>query len=169
MSKNVEYSRSVRLNNLKGARPFEMAKAETLVPIRITVLNPPSGVLFGIQKGRAEIVSPMMADGGDLSFDFSVRVRERDDGAPNFLGPFVQGPPTTRFVYINSGSMAGQSDSCWTRRAKVGLTGIGWELITNVTSTPGKVLEAKIIGKTRDGGPICASVKPLTGWAIESA
>jgi hypothetical protein len=145
-----------------------MAKAETLVPLRITVLDPPAGVVFAIQKGK-EVVTPMLADDRDLSFDFSVRVRERDDGAPNFLGPFVQGPPTTRFVYVNSGTSAGQSDSCWRRRGKVGLIGISWELITNVTSKPGKVLEVQITGKARDGGPVCATVKPLSGWTIKSA
>lgn len=146
-----------------------MAKTETLVPLRITVLRPPSGVLFAIQKGRAELFTPLMANDGDLSFDFSVRVQEREDGAPNFLGPFVQGPRNARFVYVNSGTLAGQSDSCWTRRAKVGLTEISWELIKSVMSKPDKVLEAKIVGTTRDGGPVCATVKPQTGWTIRSA
>ncbi len=41
----------------------------------------------------------------------------RADGLPNFLGPFVQGPPVGLFVYVNSGTLAGQSDSCWTRRS----------------------------------------------------
>ena len=143
-----------------------MEKAETLLPLRITFIDPPAGVLFAIQKGKSELVTPLLANGTDLSFDFSVRVQERSDDKPNFLGPFVQGPPASRFVYINSGSMAGQPGSCWTRRAKIGLTDISWELIKNATNKPGRVLEVKVYGKGRDGGPVCATVKPLTGWTI---
>ncbi|HZJ47326.1 MAG TPA: DUF5990 family protein [Pyrinomonadaceae bacterium] len=143
-----------------------MAKAEILIPLRITVVDPPAGVLFAIQKGKSEVVTPILANGSDLSFDFSIRVQERADGSPNFLGPFVQGPTSARFVYVNSGTLAGQWDSCWTRRAKVGLREINWKLIKSVTNKPGGVLEVKIFGKTRDGGPVCASVKPLTGWTI---
>ena len=143
-----------------------MAKAETLLPLRITVFDPPVGVLFALQKGKSEVVTPLLANGDELSFDFSVRVQERVDGAPNFLGLFVQGPPTARFVYINSGSMAGQPASSWSRRAKIGLSGITWELIKSVTNNPGDVLEVKIYGRTRDGGPVCATVKPLPAWTI---
>ena len=145
-----------------------MAKPETLLPLRITFIEPPAGVLFAIQKGKSEIVSPLLANGANLSFDLSVRVQERADGSPNFLGPFVQGPPATRFVYINSGTCAGQTGSCWTRRAKIGLTNITWELIKSATKKSGCVLEITIYGRTRDGGPVCASVKPLTSWTIKS-
>src|SRR5678816_4813937 len=75
-----------------------MAKAEILIPLRITVVDPPAGVLFAIQKGKSEVVTPILANGSDLSFDFSIRVQERADGSPNFLGPFVQGPTSARFV-----------------------------------------------------------------------
>jgi hypothetical protein len=143
-----------------------MAKVETLLPLRITVFDAPAGVLFALQKGKSEVVTPLLANGDELSFDLSVRVQERVDGAPNFLGPFVQGPPTARFVYINSGTMAGQPGSCWSRRAKIGLTGITWELIKQLTNKPGEVLEVKIYGRTRDGGPVCATVKPLPPWTI---
>ena len=43
--------------------------------------------------------------------------------------------------------------------------GITWELIKRVSGSGG-ILEIKIYGKTRDGGPVCASVKPLTPWSI---
>jgi hypothetical protein len=145
-----------------------MAKPETLLPLRLTFIDPPAGVLFAIQKGKSEIVTPLLANGANLSFDLSVRVQERADGSPNFLGPFVQGPPASRFVYINSGTSAGQTDSCWTRRAKIGLIDITWELIKSATKKSGSVLEITIYGRTRDGGPVCATVKPLTGWTIKS-
>jgi Family of unknown function (DUF5990) len=67
------------------------------------------------------------------AFDFTVRLgAPQADGRPNFLGPFAQGSPRDRFVYVNAGTRAGQSNSRWDRRAKVPLGQITWELIEEV-------------------------------------
>jgi hypothetical protein len=136
------------------------------VPIRIRVLDPPRDVLFGVQRGRTEIVAPTEMTSTEVRFDLSLRVGDgRADGLPNFLGPFAQGPPACRFVYVNSGTLAGQSDSCWTRRAKVHLAGITWAMVEGVLTGSADLLEARIVGTGRDGGPACATV-PLVdgGW-----
>ena len=141
---------------------------EKELPLRITLVRPPSGVVFCLQRGRADLVSPMEASGEQLSFDFALRVHgDLTGGPPNLRGAFAQGPPAARFVYVNSGTLAGQEDSCWTRRAKVPLSGITWELIEEALAKPGTVLEARIPGATKDGGPVCASVRLLEGgwWA----
>lgn len=144
-----------------------MPKAETYLPLRITLFNPPKGVMFAVQRGKAELETPLMASGENLSFNFAVRVGDREDERPNFLGPFAQGPRGGRFVYVNSGTLAGQADSCWTRRAKVGLMGIGWDLVDQILAQPSLLLEAQIAGKAGDGGPACATVRLLgDGWAI---
>jgi hypothetical protein len=144
-----------------------MAKTETYLPLRVTLVNPPAGVLFAVQRGKAELETPSMSDGTELSFDFNVRIGDRDDELPNFLGPFVQGPRGGRFVYVNSGTLAGQWGSCWTRRAKVGLKEIGWDLIDQILAQSSLSLEAKIAGRARDGGPACATVPLLgDGWTI---
>jgi hypothetical protein len=88
----------------------------------------------------------------------------RGDGLPNFLGPLTQGPPTGRFIYIDIGKLAGQSDSQWERRIKVPLGGITWELIGQVSVDPALVLEARLPGVGRDGGPSCGTVAPARGW-----
>jgi len=77
--------------------------------------------------------------------------RQHEDEIPNFLGPFVQGPRGGRFVYVNSGTLAGQADSCWTRRAKVGLKEISWDLVVAVLANPSSFPEAKITGRAKDG------------------
>lgn len=136
------------------------------VPIRIRVLGPPRDVRFGVQRGRTEIVAPTEVTSDEIWFDLSLRVGDgRADGLPNFLGPFAQGPPAGRFVYVNSGTLAGQRDSCWTRRAKVHLAGITSAMVEEVLSGAADVLEARIVGTGRDGGPACATV-PLVdgGW-----
>jgi Family of unknown function (DUF5990) len=140
---------------------------ERELPVRITLVRPPRGVTFCLQRGKAELVSSVRAAGDDISFDLSFRVDDRrPDGLPNFLGPFAQGPPAGRFVYVNSGTLAGEADSCWTRRAKLPLTGITWAMIEEALASPDAV-EARIAGTARDGGPACATVPLLeNGWRI---
>jgi hypothetical protein len=85
----------------------------------------------------------------------------------NVLGDFALGPPAGRFVYVNAGTLAGQADSCWTRRAKVKTAGITPALVDETLATPGAVLEARIAGAGRDGTPCCATVPLLDGgWRV---
>lgn len=144
-------------------------KAESArhLPLRITLVQPPRGVTFCLQRGQAERVSATVATGEDLSFDLEVRVGERPGGLPNFLGPFTQGPPDRRFVYVNSGVHAGDAGSCWDRRAKISLYVIAWPMIEEALTAPGSVLEARIRGTAGDGGPACATVPLLDGgWRL---
>ena len=74
-------------------------------------------------------------------------------------GPFIQGPRRQRFVYIDIGTYAGQTGCCWSRRLKVPLDGI-----TAKDIRAGGVLEARVPGTGRDGGPNCATVRDFDGW-----
>ncbi len=135
--------------------------------LRIVVEAPVPGVAMALQRGpsaTATLIGPIHASAEVLTFDFEVTVSGSGvDGAPRLLGPFVQGPPTGRFVYVNSGTYAGETGSIWQRRAKVPLTGLSWPPIEALP--PGGRLEARIAGKARDGGPACASVALLPpGW-----
>ena len=82
---------------------------ESEVPIRLILVDPPAGVSFGIQKGsgvRYETLFVQQRGRGDVCFDFSVAVtNNRKDGLPNFRGPFAQGTPASRFVYVDVGRM----------------------------------------------------------------
>ena len=138
------------------------------LPLRIKLVNPPRDVAFCLQKGKVDLVPPSSVSDEHVSFDLNINIaNDQTDGPPNFRGPFVQGPPAARFLYINSGTYAGQGDSCWSRRAKVPLAGIGWELIERALSGPESVLEASLTGTARDGGPLCATVPLLNGgWKV---
>lgn len=134
--------------------------AEFALPLRITLVNPPAKVRFALQRGKAELFEPTISTGADLSFSFSIRVKgDPDSGPPRLLGEFVQGPPAARFVYVNSGKRAGDPNTFWDRRAKVPLIGLTWPTIMSARSKPKSVLEVKIPGTGRDGGPTCAGVK----------
>jgi hypothetical protein len=146
--------------------PMQGEHGDTL-RLRITVVDPPKGVLLKMQRGREELVDPADSGSNRVSFEFDVRLGTRAGGLPNFLGDFTQGPPDKRFVYVNSGTLAGQPGSPWTRRAKIPLTGISAALIDKARRTGG-LLVAEYEGTARDGGPSCATV-PLIGgeWHVE--
>ena len=136
------------------------ATSKTLT-LRIEVVGPVSGCAYALQKGRDELEQVQVAKQENLSFTFSVELKLSADGSLDSKGPHVQGPRGNRFVYINSGTMAGQPMSCWTRRAKVSLRtlyGAAAEAVSNK-------LEVHIVGSAGDGGPACASVALLDdGW-----
>ena len=141
------------------------------VPLRIVVEGPLAGVAYRLQKGKTpvcELVDPVRSSAAKLEFELSVLAGERDTNtAPRLTGPYAQGPADARFVYVNSGTLAGQHDSGWTRRAKVTLAGITWEMVEAVAGDGGRVLEARMPGVGRDGGPTCASFRLLgDGWVV---
>ena len=137
------------------------------IKIRLIVDNPPAGVAMQVQKGRFELLAPATISKDKLVFDFELRV-SLELGGPNFLGKFAQGPKDARFIYLNSGTYAGQADSCWGRRAKISLMDVTAEQISQILSLPGSRLEITINGTGTDGGPICASVKShaTSGWKV---
>ena len=141
---------------------------ERQLNLRIILEQPLAGVLYGLQKGSGnnyETVQTVTSKTEDLCFEFSVRVRQGKDGLPNFLGPFVQGPTHARFVYLDIGTYAGQTNTPWSRRLKLPLSGITWELV-QATNPSASFLEARVAGKGKDGSPSCGTVKPFAGWKL---
>jgi hypothetical protein len=126
---------------------------------RIVLQAPPAGVDFALQTGRGadhEIVQRQRSAGDDVSFEFSLGVRtvaSRTSAPPDFHGPAVQGPPGGRFVYIGSGTSAGQRDTPWSRRLQVPLTGITSAMVERATKDARLIIEARVPGTARDGGP----------------
>lgn len=143
---------------------------ESDLPIRLVLVSPPTGIDYGIQHGRGadyETRFVQQAKDGDVIFDFSLIVSDnRKDGLPNFKGPFAQGPPVSRFIYVDVGTYAGQKGTPWSRRMKIPLQGITWALIKQVVSKPGHALLARIPGTGKDGGPSCATVQLLGSWQV---
>ena len=147
------------------ARPSKLS-----IPTRIEVLAPPVGVMFALQRGKRELGAAATSVGTDLRFDFTLLANRAADGSPRFSGEFAHGPAGGQFVYVNSGTLAGQVESCWTRRAKIGLQMLSWATLDKLVADPGSVLRARIAGLRRDGGPACASVPLLDGgWVIVRA
>jgi hypothetical protein len=139
---------------------------EREITLRIILKAPPSGIDFGLQQGHGhdyETVQTQRSKTGDLTFTFTVRAKQNSGGEPVFLGPFTQGPPQERFVYLDIGTYAGQKQTQWSRRLKIPLRGISWEMVEQASGAA-RVLETRVRGTGRDGGPTCGTVKPFDGW-----
>lgn len=132
---------------------------EPQLQLLLVVVAPPPGVRFAIQRGRAELWAPYASDAESIAFAITMPLGPAlADGSFNFRGPFAQGTPADRFVYLNSGTRAGQVGTCWERRAKLKLAGIPRALVETALDNADCAVEARILGRARDGGPVCASV-----------
>jgi hypothetical protein len=130
--------------------------------IALTIVAPSPGVAVAVQKGKAELHARCVSTGTDLTVEFPVTVELLARGKVDFRGPFVQGRPGARFVYVNWGTLAGQQDSCWTRRAKIWLRDLPLDDVLRSKDVPDPI-PARIRGTAADGGPVCASVPLLEG------
>jgi hypothetical protein len=134
---------------------------DQVITLRLTVEQPFPGVAYSLQSKKNEPVGQVVAGDGPIAFDIPVRVAP----GPKFLGDFVRSEGTIRrFVYIAIGEQAGQRPSAWSRRAKIDIHALPAELLDKALA--GRVLEARLPGKAKDGGPACATVHPIGGWRL---
>jgi hypothetical protein len=135
--------------------------------VRIILQSPTAGVDFGIQKGsgnKYETILKQRSSGSDLVFEFTISVKAGNTSSYNFTGPYVHGPANERFIYVDIGTAAGQVNSPWTRRLKIPLRDISSETVKQILADSSLILETKVPGTGKDGGPNCATVKPFSGW-----
>lgn len=140
---------------------------ERQVTLRVIVEKPPGGVDIGVQEGHGndyKTVQKQRFTKQDLRFEFPIRVKEGKNGQPNFLGAFAQGPANSRFIYLDIGTYAGQTNTPWGRRLKIPLAGITWPMIEQASDA--SVIEVRVPGTGRDGGPTCGTVKQFSGWVL---
>ena len=149
------------------------------VTLRIVVVSPPAGVNFSLEDDKGHLVSITKSTGSNITFDFSGVVKEnRRTGTPNFTGPFAQGTPSKRFLYINIGQLAGQQDSPWQRKVKIWISGfpkslipepkpITWKMVKEVASDVNKVLMVRYMATNKNGEPSCATIQLVDdGWVV---
>ncbi|WP_333896044.1 DUF5990 family protein [Brevundimonas aurantiaca] len=128
------------------------------ITLRLTTADPVPGVAYSLQDKTNAPVDPRIAGDGPISFDVPVTLS--DDG--RLTGPFVRREgPLRRFIYIAIGTSAGQHGE-WSRRAKIDVHDIPAALLAQARA--GQTLEVILPGRARDGGPACATVRPLQPW-----
>jgi Family of unknown function (DUF5990) len=79
-------------------------------------------------------------------------------GAPDLAGPYVQGPPGGRFVYLSWGSVDADGAFTMFRRAKLLLAAVPSDVLTAA------VAAGRLVGRLglsdAEGRPLCARVVP---------
>ena len=121
---------------------------EREVTLRVIVERPPAGVDIGVQEGHGnayKTIQKQRFTNQDLRFEFPIRVKEGKDGQPNFLGSFAQGPANSRFIYLDIGTCAGQTNTPWSRRLKIPLAGITWPIIEQAADAS-RIIEVRVPG-----------------------
>jgi len=134
----------------------------TSIPLRLTLVDPAAGVAFSLLDGDNCPVGARIATGAELHFDFEIDLA----GPPaegRFLGEYVRNQTGRRFVYFGVGTWAGQAESCWSRRGKLWLDGLP-AILADRALESGERLEARVLGKGKDGSPACATVTLLEPW-----
>jgi len=129
------------------------------ITLRLTIPDPVPGVAYSLQDKKSQPVGSVVAGEAPISLDVPIRVAP----GPRFLGDFVRSEgPERRFVYIAIGGQAGQPACEWSRRVKVDIHQLPPTLVAAALS--GRILEARLPGRDKDGGPACATLRPLDGW-----
>ncbi|TLM88728.1 DUF5990 family protein [Hymenobacter jeollabukensis] len=143
-----------------------------LLRFQLHVVNAPAGVTVALQQGTTQLLPPVVTTSeGVLLFETELGVSQvKDQQGFRLSGPCVHGRGDDRFLYLNSGTLAGQADSCWTRRAKVPLPVLTAALVEQALAAPSAAFQARMWGWAADGGPACASIRLLeAGWRLVSA
>ncbi len=140
------------------------------IKLYILLRSPTPGVDFGIQKGggsKYETVQTQRSDGHDIKFSIIIQLKNglQKIHEPRFTGAYIQGKPSGQFIYIDVGEFAGQVGG-WSRRMKIPLAGITWDMIDKLSNDPTVMLATNIPGAFEDGTPYCATIKPFEGWKI---
>ena len=138
--------------------------------LKIVLIDPPPGYAFCLQRGKgskSERLDYVEADEADIAFELAVAVRAgRRADAPDFSGPFVQGPPGGRFVYVCVGRCSTIAEPHWAGRVKVPLKSITWPAVRRAASED-RVLEARYVAVRENGQPVFATAKLLgDAWAV---
>jgi len=123
-------------------------------------------VYLGIQQGRA-VVEITPGKVGEAIFRPEFRLVDAD-GAPNFLGPYAQGPRDERFFYLSWGKGATTADFRMFRRLKVHLSHLQWKQIASAARRD-EPLRVTIDATDKNGGPLCASAwpdNPAVDWRL---
>ena len=125
-----------------------------------------TSVRLGIQKGTC-VIDDVSAEATSATFMASIRVvRHPKTGKLNFLGPYTQGTPQERFIYLCWGERRNEGWDGF-RRAKLQLRPLSLEVVEKAL-TNGQIITVIIDMLDSKGEPLCATIKPdKVTWRIE--
>lgn len=115
-------------------------------------------VHVGVQR-RREVVELRPGDADSADWRFEVEALTRPDGSSDVRGPFVQGRPGDRFVYLSWGTVDAAGGFTMFRRAKLMFDGVDAATLA-LAAASGGALVATLGLTLPDGTPLCAAVRP---------
>ena len=121
----------------------------------------------GIQRRNRpnDVVDLYAGDSPAAVWTFDATVAAAPSG-PDIRGPFIQGGPGQRFIYLSWGTVDSESTFMMFRRAKLVLADIGPELISAAEHSG--ALTARLGLTDAKGHPVCARIKPpAVEWFAE--
>lgn len=119
----------------------------------------------GVQRRgrRDELLDLTPGDAPSATWTLEMSVKRTESGW-DLLGPFVQGGPSGRFVYLSWGTVDEAGTFSMFRRAKLWLDAVPEDVLHKAVTSG--VLVARLGLTDSKGQPLCAGVRPpLVEWS----
>ncbi|SEN67434.1 hypothetical protein SAMN05660976_08047 [Nonomuraea pusilla] len=127
-----------------------------------------ANIHVGVQRRerREELLGLTPGDAPSAAWELEVTPTRTEPGW-DLRGPFVQGRPGGRFVYLSWGTVGEDGAFAMFRRAKLWLDAIPAQVLEDAVA--GGVLVARLGLTDAKGQPLCAAVRPpLVEWSAPS-
>jgi hypothetical protein len=124
----------------------------------------------GVQRRAkpAELLGVVPGDAPGATWTLDATVTPAPGGRTDLKGPYIQGPPGGRFIYLNWGTVERPGTFEMFRRAKLWLEAVPAEVLEDAAARG--VLVGRLGLADASGHPLCASVRPpLIEWRAAPA
>jgi hypothetical protein len=123
----------------------------------------------GVQRrGRPELLGVVRGDSPSVTWTLDAMVTAAPGGEVDLKGPYIQGPPGGRFIYLNWLTVDAPGTFTVFRRAKLMLDAVSPEVLRRAREQG--VLVARVTLTDAKGYPTCASVRPpFIEWSAAPA
>jgi hypothetical protein len=117
------------------------------------------GIHVAVQRrGRpGELLGLTPADADSAAWTIEAAAAAGPDGT-DLKGPYIQGPPGGRFIYLSWGTVSDDQPFTMFRRAKLWLEGLDPAVLDQAAKTG--LLVGRLGLTDTSGNPLCASVRP---------
>lgn len=123
-------------------------------------------VHVGVQRRSkpVELFGVVRGDSPGVTWTLEATPKAAPDGSVDLTGPYIQGRPGGRFIYLCWGTVEAPGTFAMFRRAKLQLDAVSPELLRSAADQG--CLIARVRLTDEKGGPACASVRPpLISWS----
>jgi hypothetical protein len=116
------------------------------------------------RRGKPELLGLTPGDAPAASWTLEAVITPSPDGGADLKGPYIQGPPGGRFIYLNWGTVDRPGEFAMFRRAKLWLNAVPPPVLRSAAESG--TLVGRLELTDDKGGPLCASVRPpLIEWS----